>query len=64
MRPRTPVQAVFDFQGNQNGLNDHKGNTIRTMVKYGEMFHYENTPVQIYRRFHLQKLKKKKKKKN
>ena len=26
-----------------------------------EALHYENTPIQIYRRFHLQKLKKKKK---
>ena len=27
------------------------------------MYHYENTPIQIYRKFHLQKLKKKSDKK-
>ena len=37
---------------------------IGTIIKYGiwqpvklQLAHYENTPIQIYRKFHLQKLK-------
>ena len=34
-----------------------------TLDKVPFLTHYENTPIQIYRKFHLQKTKKKKKKK-
>ena len=31
--------------------------TCITMTLYSPALHYENTPIQIYRKFHLQKLK-------
>ena len=30
---------------------------FRTSMISGKAFHYENMPIQIYRKFHLQKLK-------
>ena len=43
---------MLDGHSIYSGLNIHKQH------HFGETMHYENTPIQIYRKFHLQKLKK------
>ena len=41
MQPLAPAYVVFDFQSDQNGLNDPKGNKniIYTVMKYSETFY-------------------------
>ena len=36
----------------------HKSTCVRLRCPHEETLHYENTPIQINRKFHLQKLKK------
>ena len=41
----------------QSNLNSSNTDGSFTMENSNSFLHYENTPIQIYRKFHLQKLK-------
>ena len=51
----------YKFHGGiltKNGYTWYQLQSVGGHVSVIEAFHYENMPIQIYRRFHLQKLKK------
>ena len=52
---------IFSFKVKQQTQNlfpsDVEEIVVLIFYNYAEKYHYENTPIQIYRKFHLQKLK-------